>query len=431
MIDRYCRPEMAKIWSKSGKLKHWLEIELAVVRSRQLGRELGESEYRRMEDVLEIDEERMEELEAETRHDMIAFIEMLAEQLPDEISRFLHHGLTSSDIKDTARALQMKSSLELLQDDLASLQEAVAEKARRHKFTPMVGRTHGIQAEPISFGLKLASWYSELDRHQQRLKQLKPRVIAGKISGAVGTYSGVDPETELEVLEELGLERAPVSTQIVQRDRQAELINYLGLLASSLERFAQEIRNLQRTELDEVEEGFKRRQKGSSAMPHKKNPIVCERICGLARVVRGNTQPAMENIPLWHERDLTHSSVERIVLPDSLILSDYMLAKFRDVLVDLKVREDKMRENMNVSRGLIFSQRLLLALTDRGLSREDAYELVQELAWQVWEGEIDFREAVRNDERVREHLEAGELDKIFDRESYLQHVDHIFQRAGL
>ncbi len=431
MIERYCRPQMAKIWEKEAKFSRWLEIELAVTKVRWAGEELSWSQYEKMAEKLEVDLERLEELEAETRHDMIAFIEMLAEQIEDSSSRFIHHGLTSSDIKDTARSLQIKESLQLIKQGITKLKGTVADKAREHKMTPMVGRTHGIQAEPISFGLKLANWYSELNRQEERLEQLMPRVTAGKISGAVGTYSGVEPAVEKQVCRELGINPAPISSQIVQRDRQAELVNFLALLASSLEKFAEEIRNLQRSEISEVEEGFHRRQKGSSAMPHKKNPIICERICGLARVVRGNSQPGMENVSLWHERDLTHSSVERIILPDSLILIDYMLAKFHQVLSELKVHSDNMKSNMNITRGLIFSQRVLLALMNKGLSRQQAYEIVQDIAWQVWETEEEFQEILHNDQRLTRHLSEKEIDEIFNYKSYLQHVDEIFARVGI
>ncbi len=431
MIERYCRPQMNKIWSKEGKFSRWLEIELAVLKVRWAGEELSWQQYEKLEESLEVNLARLEELESETRHDMIAFIEMLGEQIEDNSARFIHHGLTSSDIKDTARALQIKESLELIQEGIARLKQVVAERAREHKMTPMVGRTHGIQAEPVSLGLKLANWYSELNRQEERLQQLISRAAVGKISGAVGTYSGVDPDTEKQVCRELGIIPAPISSQIVQRDRQAELINFLALLAASLEKFAEEIRNLQRSEISEVEEGFHRRQKGSSAMPHKKNPIICERICGLARVVRGNSQPGLENVSLWHERDLTHSSVERIILPDSLILLDYMLAKFKQVLSELKVHEKNMKANMNITNGLIFSQRVLLTLMNKGLCRQEAYEIVQELAWQVWEEDAEFKEILHTDERIASYLEAAEIEEIFDYENYLQHVEEIFERVGL
>ncbi|MFW5995776.1 MAG: adenylosuccinate lyase [Halanaerobiaceae bacterium] len=430
MIDKYSLPEMKQVWSEESKYEKWLEIELAVCRVRAERGEIPRMAVEKIEENVKLDIARIKEIEEKTRHDILAFVEGINETLGNE-SRFVHMGLTSSDVKDTARALQMKEAVEILLADLHQLRETLAEEAVKHKETVMIGRTHGVHAEPVTWGLKLAIWYEELGRHIDRLEDVKEVVSYGQMSGAVGTYISVKPEVESLVCEELGLKPARVSSQILQRDRHADFLNNLALVAASLEKFATEVRNLQRTDILEVEEGFRSGQKGSSAMPHKKNPIICERISGLARVVRGNTVPGMENINLWHERDLTHSSVERVVLPDSSLLLDYMLKKFNMVLNELVVNKDKMRQNLDRTRGLIFSQKVLLALVDAGLERERAYELAQENAMQAWEKGRDFRELVKADSRISDYLGEKELEAIFDYRNFLTELDAVYRRLGL
>ncbi|MFW6237858.1 MAG: adenylosuccinate lyase [Halanaerobiales bacterium] len=430
MIDRYSLPEMKQVWSEESKYQKWLEIELAVCRVRAEHGEIPREAVEKIEENVELNVDRIKEIEKETRHDILAFIEGINETLGNE-SRFVHMGLTSSDVKDTARALQMKEAVELLLEDLHELQATLAAGAVKHKETVMIGRTHGVHAEPVTWGLKLAVWYEELGRHLERLKDVKEVVSYGQVSGAVGTYISVKPEVEKLVCEELGLKPARVSNQILQRDRHADFLNNIALAAASLEKFATEIRNLQRTDILEVEEGFRSGQKGSSAMPHKKNPIVCERISGLARVIRGNTIPGMENINLWHERDLTHSSVERVVLPDSSILLDYMLNKFNMVLKELVVNKDRMKENLDRTRGLIFSQKVLLALVDAGLEREQAYELTQEKAMKAWEEGRDFRKLVKGDSRISRYLQEEKLEELFAYENFLTELDAVYDRLGL
>jgi adenylosuccinate lyase len=361
---------------------------------------------------------------------MIAFIEGISENLGEE-SRFIHEGVTSSDIKDTARSMQMKQACKIILEDLEDLHQILAEKALADKDTIMVGRTHGVHAEPITWGLKLLNWYQEIGRQITRFKQLQEVVAVGQISGAVGTFATINPEVEKRVCEILGLKNALVSSQILQRDRHADFIERIALAAASIEKFATEIRNLQRTDILEVEEGFRKGQKGSSAMPHKKNPIVCERLSGLARVVRGNVVPALENISLWHERDLTHSSVERVILPDSAILLDYMLVKFQGVIEELVVNEDNMKLNLEKTLGLTFSQRLMLALVEKGLRREEAYELAQRNAMTAWEKKTDYRKLVTADQEISKYLSEEEMERIFDWQAYLKNIDQIFKRNGL
>jgi len=430
MLSRYSRAEMENVWSEERKYEIWLEIEIAILKARA---ELGEIPARaaaKVEQEAELDLKRIKEIEAETRHDMIAFIEGISENLGDE-SRFIHEGVTSSDIKDTARAMQMQEAADLILEDLESLKETLAEKALAAKDTIMVGRTHGVHAEPITWGLKLLNWYQEIERQITRFQQLREVVAVGQISGAVGTFATIEPEVEKKVCQILGLKNAEVSSQILQRDRHADFIERIALTAASIEKFATEIRNLQRTDILEVEEGFRKGQKGSSAMPHKKNPIVCERLSGLARVIRGNVVPALENVTLWHERDLTHSSVERVILPDSSILLDYMLVKFKAVMEELVVNEDNMQLNLEKTLGLTFSQRLMLALVEKGLRREEAYELAQRNAMTAWEEKQDYRKLITADLEIKEYLSEEELDQIFDWQSYLKNIDQIFKRCGL
>lgn len=430
MIERYSLPEMKGVWSEAGKYEKWLEIELAVVKAwTQLGR-VPAGVFKKIKKNIKLNIDRIKEIEKVTRHDMLAFIEAINESLGDE-SKYIHLGLTSSDVKDTALALQMKEAARIIINDLKAVHRKLAEEAVKYKDTVMIGRTHGVHGEPVTWGLKLAIWYKEIERHIERMERVYDTVSTGKISGAVGTYANIDPRVEELVCKELGLKPAPVSSQILQRDRHADFLNNLALIASSLEKFATEIRNLQRTDILEVEEGFRKGQKGSSAMPHKKNPIVSERISGLARVVRGNVIPGLEDITLWHERDLTHSSVERIILPDSSILVDYMLNKFLMVLEELVVNKDIMKANFERTHGLIFSQKVMLALVDKGLIREEAYELAQRNALKAWETGSDFKELVSEDEEIRRHLSKEEIEQIFDYQNFLSEIDYIYKKLGL
>jgi len=430
LLDRYARAEMKDIFSEENKFKKWLDVELAVVKARmQLG-EVPEEAYQKIANKASFDVDRIKEIEKKTRHDMLAFIETVNEKLGNE-AKYIHEGITSNDIKDTGLALQLSEALDLILKDLKKLKKSIKDKAIAHKKTVMIGRTHGIHAEPITFGLKLAVWFKEIERQQKRLQQLKEVIKVGQISGAVGTYATINSKVEKLVMEELNLETAMITNQILQRDRHADLMSKLSLTASSLEKFATEIRNLQRTDILEVEENFSKGQKGSSAMPHKKNPIVTERISGLARVIRGNLIPAFENINLWHERDLTHSSVERIILPDSFILLDYMIIKFKDVLDNLKVNEETMKMNMNKTNGLIYSQEVMLALIDKGLKREKAYDLVQRNALKSWDNNESFQKKIENDGEVMTYLNKEELNDIFDYENFIKEVDYIFERGKL
>ncbi|TDO91302.1 adenylosuccinate lyase [Halanaerobium saccharolyticum] len=430
MLSRYSRAEMENVWSEERKYEIWLEIEIAILKARAELGEIPDSAAEKVEQEAQVDLKRIKEIEAETRHDMIAFIEGISENLGAE-SRFIHEGVTSSDIKDTARAMQMQQACQLILEDLKNLKQTLGQKALAAKDTIMVGRTHGVHAEPITWGLKVLNWYQEIERQITRFKQLEEVVAVGQISGAVGTFATIDPEVEKKVCQILGLKNAKVSSQILQRDRHADFIERIALAAASIEKFATEIRNLQRTDILEVEEGFRKGQKGSSAMPHKKNPIVCERLSGLARVIRGNVVPALENVTLWHERDLTHSSVERVILPDSAVLLDYMLHKFKGVMEELVVNEDNMQLNLEKTLGLTFSQRLMLALVEKGLRREEAYELAQRNAMTAWEEKTDYRKLISEDEEITEYLTEAELDQIFDWQAYLKNIDQIFQRTGL
>ena len=430
MLSRYSRAEMENVWSQERKYEIWLEIEIAILKARAELGEIPVSAAEKVELEAKVDLKRIKEIEAETRHDMIAFIEGISENLDDE-SRFIHEGVTSSDIKDTARAMQMQQACQLILEDLENLKQTLGQKALAAKDTIMVGRTHGVHAEPITWGLKVLNWYQEIERQLTRFEQLEEVVAVGQISGAVGTFATIDPEVEKKVCKILGLKNSKVSSQILQRDRHADFIERIALAAASIEKFATEIRNLQRTDILEVEEGFRKGQKGSSAMPHKKNPIVCERLSGLARVIRGNVVPALENITLWHERDLTHSSVERVILPDSAVLLDYMLYKFKEVMEELVVNEDNMKLNLEKTLGLTFSQRLMLALVEKGLRREEAFELAQRNAMTAWEEKKDYRKLTAADQEIREYLSKEELDQIFDWQAYLKNIDQIFERTGL
>ena len=430
MIDRYRRPEMARIWSREAKYEAWLRVELAVCEVYGRRGLIPADALGRIKARARVSAERIDEIEKTTRHDVIAFLTDLEESLGAD-SRYVHMGMTSSDVLDTALALQLQQSAELLLAGLVRFRAAVRALALAHKDTLCVGRTHGVHAEPMSFGLKPALWYTEAGRNLERLKRAREAVRVGKISGAVGTFAHVDPDVEEEVCRLLGLEPAPVSTQIVQRDRHAELASALAIIAASLEKVALEIRALQRTEIREAEEPFAEGQKGSSAMPHKRNPVSCEQVCGLARLVRSNSLAALENVALWHERDISHSSVERVILPDSTILVDFMLHQMTRIIEGLQVYPERMKENMDRSFGLIYSQRVLLKLAEKGLPRQAAYELVQRSAMRAWRERTAFRDLLAADPEIMAKLAPAELEACFDPSWYLRNVDAVFRRAGL
>lgn len=430
MIERYTLPEMGRIWAPENKFRKWLEVEVYACEAQaQLGNIPPEA-LKQIRERADFDVQRIDEIEAVTRHDVIAFLTAVAEKVGDA-SKYIHMGMTSSDVLDTALAVQMREAADIIMAKLQRLREVLVRQAREHKFTLMVGRTHGIHAEPVTFGLKMALWVAEVDRCIRRLEQAKEVISVGKISGAVGTFANIDPRVEEYVCAKLGLKPAPVSTQIIQRDRHADYMTTLALIASSLDKFATEIRNLQRTDILEAEEMFAKGQKGSSAMPHKKNPLTAERVAGLARVVRGNALAAMEDVALWHERDLTHSSVERVIIPDSTILLDYMLAKFIDVMDNLLVYPEHMRENLDTTLGLVFSQQVMLALVEKGILRETAYAWVQRNALHAWRARIPFKELVLKDQEVMGYLTPVEVEDLFDYNYHLKHVDYIFKRVGI
>ena len=430
VIDRYSRPEMRNIWSDEHKFQIWLEIELLA------GEAMAELGQIPKKDAAEIRKRarfsipEIAEIEKRTNHDVIAFLENVADSVGPP-ARWIHQGLTSSDVLDTTLAVQLSEAGALLANDLKSLRAAIAAHARRFKTTPMIGRSHGIHAEPITFGLKLALMFDEFGRAQERLMQTLERVRVGKLSGAVGTHAHVDPKVERAVCEKLGLKPATVSTQIVQRDRHAEFLATLALIASSIDRWATEFRHLQRTEVLEVEEFFAEGQKGSSAMPHKRNPITSERLSGLARVIRGNAVAALENVALWHERDISHSSAERIILPDSCTLLDYMLVKLRELVEGLQVYPDRMQQNLAMTKGLYFSQSILLALTRAGAERKSAYEAVQRAAMKTWKGEGTFAENAKREPEIASRLSAAEIDRLCSLDVHFQHIDATFKALGL
>jgi adenylosuccinate lyase len=429
MIERYSRPQMKKVWSDETKFAKWLEVEIAVC---EAWAELGVIPREAIPEIKKarFDLKRFDEILKVTHHDVTAFLNTVAESLGEE-SRFIHLGLTSSDIMDTALSLQLVEAADLLAQDIAELVTVLRKRAIEHKHTIMMGRTHGIHAEPITFGLKLAIWVEEMNRNTHRLAEAKKVISMGKISGAVGTYATVPPEVEEKACANLGLTPAPVSSQILQRDRHAQFVTTLAIIAGSLEKFATEIRGLQRTEVLEAEEPFEPGQTGSSAMPHKRNPELCERACGLARLVRGHALTSMENIALWHERDISHSSNERITLPDSCLVLDYILSIFTYVMKGLQVYPQRMQENIELTRGLIFSQRVLIALIEKGLSRQKAYEIVQRNSMKAWRERLNFLNLLESDTEAIAHLSPAELKTIFDYGYYLKHVDQIFQRLGL
>ncbi|MDH5695160.1 MAG: adenylosuccinate lyase [Dehalococcoidia bacterium] len=429
MIERYSRPQMKRIWSDENKFDKWLKVEIAVC---EAWSELGVIPREAIPKIklARVNLKRMEEILKETHHDMTAFLAAVAESLGNE-SRFIHLGLTSSDVIDTALSLQLIEAADLIGQDMKELILVLAQKAMAHKYTVMMGRTHGVHAEPISFGFKLALWIEEMRRNVLRLNEAKKAIAVGKISGAVGTYATLSPEVEEKACARLGLEPAPVSSQVLQRDRHAQFVTTLAIISSSLEKFATEIRGLQRTEIREVEEPFGAGQTGSSAMPHKRNPELCERISGLARLMRGFALTSMENIALWHERDISHSSTERIILPDSCLLVDYTLVLFSSVMRGLQVYPQRMKRNIALTKGLIFSQRVMLALIDKGLSRQKAYELAQRNAMKAWKQGKNFLSLLKADPEVTAALPPEELEPLFDEQYFLRYIDDVFKRVGL
>ena len=431
MIERYTLPEMGELWTDNYKLKTWLQVEIAVCEAQA---ELGYIPADAVEEIkakANFDPQRVLEIEAEVRHDVIAFLTNVNEYVGDA-GRYIHLGLTSSDVLDTALALQLVASLNLILECLEELIQALRYQAQQHRHTVMVGRSHGIHAEPITFGFKLAGWLAEVLRNRDRLVRLRETIAVGKISGAVGTYANIDPRIEAIATQKLGLDPDTASTQVISRDRHAEFVQQLALLASSIERFAVEIRNLQRTDVLEVEEFFSKGQKGSSAMPHKRNPIRSERLTGIARIIRGYTAAALENVALWHERDISHSSVERVMLPDTCILIHFMIKEITDLVKNLLVYPENMKRNMNVYGGVIFSQRVLLALVEKGINREEAYRIVQSCAHQAWnKTDGNFYDLICQDPHVMQLLSSQEIASCFDPQHHLKNLDEIYQRLGI
>jgi adenylosuccinate lyase len=428
MIERYTLPRMQAVWDLKRKYEIWLEVELLACEAMEQAGEVSRGTAARIRKRAKIDPDRIASVERVTKHDVVAFLESLSRSAGKDV-RHLHQGLTSSDIVDTALAVQMGEALDLILLDLEVLLSVLKKRAFEHRDTIMVGRSHGIHGEPVSFGFKLAIWYEEARRHRDRLRAVRKEIAVGKLSGAMGTFAHLGPEVEAYVCKKLGLQPDPVSNQIVQRDRHAAYLSALALLAASIEKFATEIRHLQRTEVLEAEEFFSEGQKGSSAMPHKRNPISSENLCGLARVVRANSLAAMENVALWHERDISHSSVERIILPDSTILIDYMLVRVTDLIRTLIVYPQRMKQNLELTGGLVYSQRLLLALIEKGAQRKDAYEAVQRCAMSAWKGRAGFHDLVSKDPFITKRLTHAQIQACFDPKYYLRHVDTIYRRV--
>lgn len=430
MIERYSREEMSNIWTEQNRFEAWLEVEIL---ASEAWAELG---YIPKEDVklirqnARVDVERAKEIEMETRHDVVAFTRQVSETLGEE-KKWVHYGLTSTDVVDTALSYMIKQANDIIEKDLERFIEVLKQKALKHKTTLMMGRTHGVHAEPTTFGLKMALWYMEMQRNLKRFKEVRKEIEVGKMSGAVGTFANIPPEIESYVCEKLGLGYAEISTQTLQRDRHAYYIATLSLIATSIEKFAVEVRGLQKTETREVEEAFAKGQKGSSAMPHKRNPIGSENVTGIARVIRGYLTTAYENVPLWHERDISHSSAERIMLPDVTIALDYMLNRFTNIIDNLTVYEDNMKANMEKTFGLIYSQRVMLTLIDKGMVREEAYDTVQPKAMESWATKTPFRELVEQDSKITDLLSKEELDECFNEKHHLNQIDTLFRRAGL
>ncbi|MGM0546434.1 MAG: adenylosuccinate lyase [Bacteroidota bacterium] len=430
MIERYSRKEMADIWSLENQFQAWLEVELAACNAWSKLGKIPKEDVEKLYKKASFDVDRIKEIEKKTRHDVVAFTRSVSESLGEE-KKWVHYGLTSTDVVDTANGYRLKQANEILRKDIQHIIDVLAKKAKKHKYTVMMGRTHGVHAEPTTFGLKCALWYAEMKRNQERFEKAAKNVEFGKMSGSVGTFANIPPEVEESVCEELGLSPAPISTQTLQRDRHADYISTLALIGSTMEKMAVEIRHLQRSEVREAEEFFRKGQKGSSSMPHKRNPVSSENISGCSRVLRGYMMSAYENIPLWHERDISHSSVERIILPDATILLDYMLNRFSGVVEKLTIFEDNMHDNIYKTFGLTFSQRVLHKLIDTGMSREKAYDTVQPLAMKAWEEKTMFRDLVEADEMVRENLTDEEIEEAFDLDHHTRNVDRIFKRVGL
>ena len=433
MIERYTRPVMAQIWSEENKYRQWLEVELAAAEALAQTNDVPPEAALLLRKHATFDIKRIHEIEREVKHDVIAFTTAVSESLAAageaRASRWLHYGLTSNDVVDTAQALMVRSASEVILTGISDLASVLKTRAFEFKDTVQIGRTHGIHAEPITFGLKLALWYDEIQRDATRFSAAAEGMRVGKISGAVGTFGHIGPQAEERICQRLGLRPAAIASQVISRDLHAHYISTLALVAATLEKIALEIRHLQRTEVREVEEPFAEGQKGSSAMPHKRNPVTCEQICGLARVVRGNVQPAFENIALWHERDISHSSVERIILPDTTTAVDYMLARTTWLIAGLRVSAERMKRNLDLTKGLVFSGQLLLDLSASGMLREEAYKLVQGYAMQAWEGDGDFRAAIENDPTIAKHLDKGALESTFSISNQLRNIDQIFQRV--
>ncbi len=433
MISRYTRPEMGAIWTEQNKYQCWLEVELAASEALAALGEVPMEAAKELRTYATFDLARIHEIEREVKHDVIAFTTSVAESMKAQgvagSSRWLHYGLTSNDIVDTAQALQIKGASAIIAKDIEALLDALQKGAERYRHTVQIGRTHGIHAEPITFGLKLALWFDEFRRHQERFLSAAEEMRVGKISGAVGTFAHIGPAAEEAICARLGLKAAPITSQVLSRDLHANYLAVLAGVAASLDKIATEIRHLQRTEVREAEEPFAAGQKGSSAMPHKRNPVTCEQISGLARVVRANAQPAFENVPLWHERDISHSSVERVILPDSTILTDYLLSKTHWLIAGLVVNEARMKRNLESTQGLVFSGQLLLDLAAAGMLREEAYRLVQKHAMKAWEEEGDFQAAVSTDPQIQRYLSLEQLDHSFSLTRQLRHVDRLFERV--
>lgn len=430
MIERYSRKEMSAIWTEENQFRAWLDVELAACRAWSSIGKIPKEDVDKLYDNAAFDIDRIKEIEKQTRHDVVAFTRSVSESLGEE-KKWVHYGLTSTDVVDTANGYRLKQANEILKLGIDRILKVLANKAREHKLTVMMGRTHGVHAEPTTFGLKCALWYAEMKRNEERFERAASDVEFGKLSGAVGTFAHIPPEVEKKTCEFLGIDPAPISTQTLQRDRHAYYIATLAIIGATLEKIAVEVRHLQRTELREAEEFFRKGQKGSSAMPHKRNPISSENITGCARVLRGYMISSYENVPLWHERDISHSSVERIILPDATILLDYMLHRFSGVIEKLMVYPENMKENMEKTHGLVFSQRLLLILIEKGLSREVAYDTVQPLAMKSWEDKKPFRSYVEKDETICENLSDDEINQAFDLAHHTRRVDEIFERVGL
>ncbi|MCJ1779841.1 adenylosuccinate lyase [Mammaliicoccus sciuri] len=430
MIERYSREEMANIWTEQNRFEAWLEVEILACEAWSKLGHIPAADVKLIRQNAKVDVDRAKEIEQETRHDVVAFTRQVSETLGEE-RKWVHYGLTSTDVVDTALSYVIKQANEIIEKDLERFLEVLKNKAIEHKTTLMMGRTHGVHAEPTTFGIKMALWYTEMKRNLERFKRVREEIEVGKMSGAVGTFANIPPEIEEHVCTELGLGCAPVSTQTLQRDRHAYYIATLGLIATSIEKFAVEVRGLQKTETREVEEAFAKGQKGSSAMPHKRNPIGSENVTGLARVIRGYITTAYENVPLWHERDISHSSAERIMLPDVTIALDYALNRFTNIIDRLTVYPENMKRNIDKTFGLIYSQRVMLTLINKGMVREEAYDIVQPKAMESWETQTPFRTLVEQDEKITNLLSADELDECFNEKHHLNQVDTIFRRAGI